>query len=173
LNFFEKRRGGPFVYIPPEDYPTHVAKLITTRLGIDPDTITGRLNDFFDQCEQRLAVYKYAELPTLAALLEQDLRQVKTMARPDEAQARASRESIHGRAIACGWTAEEIDRLIAVAGGPAAISNITWRSATVNGREIDRGELRQSLRSAAYSNAGWEKRLAEMPPIAEPSEEPR
>jgi hypothetical protein len=174
LDPFEKRRGGPFVYVPPEEYPTYIAKLILGRLEIDPDTVVGRLNDFLDQCDQRLALYKFDQLPPLAAQFETDLRAVKVArSRPNEAQGIAARESVHRRAGAFGWIAAEIDRLLEIAGVPSAITKITWRGATVNGREIDRAELRQSLRTCVYDDANWEKRVGEMPPIQAPSEEPR
>jgi len=172
LDPFEKRRGGSFVYVPPEEYPIYIAKLIPSRLEIDPDTVAGLLTSFLDQCDQRLALYKFDQMPPLAAQFEQDMRAVK-VARPSEAEGIAARESVHANAGAAGWISAETDRLLEIAGVPSAITKITWRGATVNGREIDRAELRQQLRTCVYDDANWEKRLGEMPPIQAPSEEPR
>ena len=157
----------------PKEYVLEMVNVILARNGLTPDDLSGHLEAYGKRSAELLRSLDFAKLPGVVADLEQKAREVKIAhARPTEGQAKASRESIHARAAGCGWIAEEIDSLLAIA-GPSAITLITWRSATVNGHEIDRGELRQSLRSAAYSNAGWEKRLSEMPRIAAPTEEPR
>ena len=143
-------------------------------MGIDPNTVSGRLNDFFAQCEQRLAVYKYDEMPPLAGQLEVDLRQVKlTMARPDEKAVTATRETVFNNGRAEGWTSEEIDAAEMMA-KPSRITAFTYRNVTIEGgREVGREEVRSSMRTASYSNAGWEAYLSTLPKIQAPQEEPR
>lgn len=172
MDFFDTRR--PYAHIAPERYHLHVARLICDRVGIDPNTVTGRLNDFLDQCELRLALYKYDQLPRLAAQFEQDMRQVKLdMQRPSDASTKADRESVHGHAAAQGWVSEEIDILWELARG-VKITTVTWRGAKLaDGRGIDREQVRAAGRYAAYSDDKWAEHLASLPKIQAPSEDPR
>jgi hypothetical protein len=169
MDFFEKRRGGSFVYTPPELYPVEIAKVITSRLEIDPDSVAGYLETFFTQCEQLLRVYRFDQLPALANQLEQDLRKAKlTLSRPDESAVIAGRETIHARGHAVRWISAEIDAAEEMA-KPHRIVAITWRGVTVEGgREISREEVRATMRSAAYDGERWREYLASLPRIEAP-----
>ncbi len=151
----------------PHRYVIEAAQNILAQHRLAADDLAGHLSDYGDRCARLLAAFAFDELPKEVTRLDQAARQAANR-RPDEGRAIASRESIHLRARACGWTSEEIDRLLSVAGDSSRISAITWRSATVAGQAVDRAELRQSLRTTAYSNAGWEKFVSTMPRIAPP-----
>jgi hypothetical protein len=151
----------------PQEYVCESAKNVLDRLGLKSDDVKGLLEEYAQRCERALVTFAYSDLPAAVTWLDQRARQA-ALNRPTEGEQIALRETVHGRGASCGWTPEEIDRLIAVVGDPTQISKITWRSATVGDREIDRMELRQSLRTAAYSNAGWEKHLASFPKIQAP-----
>jgi hypothetical protein len=151
----------------PQEYVCESAKNVLDRLGLKSDDVKGLLEEYAQRCERALVTFAYSDLPAAVTWLDQHARQA-ALNRPTEAEQIALRETIHGRAAACGWTPEEIDGLIAAAGDPRVISMITWRSAIVSGQAVDRMELRQSLRTAAYSDSGWNKHVAAMPPIKAP-----
>jgi hypothetical protein len=108
-------------------------------------------------------------MPPLAAQLEVALREAKgAMSRPDPLRAQALLESVHARCSAAGLASEEIAGLLEMV-QPSEILAITWKGATTkDGRGISREELRERLRTAAYSDDGWRKYLASLPRIEAP-----
>ncbi|MBF6570421.1 MAG: hypothetical protein IVW54_16265 [Candidatus Binataceae bacterium] len=150
----------------PRGYVIEMATLIPKRNGLSPDEVSSHVEEYGNRCAQLLSIFDYAKLPAVTAEFEQKVRQLK-LKRPSEARQAAVHESVYARASAAGWLSAETDALLSRV-DPSQISSITWFGAKVDGRELSRAELRESLRTAAYSDEGWRHYLSTLPPITAP-----
>jgi hypothetical protein len=169
VNIIEKQHGRDTGYIPPESYPVEIAKVITMRLGIDPDDVASYLQIFFDRSAELQRAYRFDQMPPLAAQLELDLRQAKLgLERPDEGRQQNLRAQISKACADLRWHQVETEELLRVS-DPSLIVSITWRGAETNdGRTLTREALRERTRTAAYSDDGWRRYLATLPRIEAP-----
>jgi hypothetical protein len=147
-----------------------------TTVGLDPNDPRAEswVKQYIDRCREILL---RRDILAEGVVLEQNLRRLTLLQerRPSELKQIAVREGLHRQAAEWGWVSAESDGLLVVVDNdPSRVASLDWRRATLtDGTKISREELRESLRTPAYSNAGWAKHLASGFPAIRPPEGPR
>lgn len=153
----------------PHEYVIQGVRQAVERSGADWTDVSGYIAEYEKRCTEHLRTFDFAALPSDVAWLERALLDFAVKPR-NELREIASRESIFDRGRYAGWISEEVEALLrSVDNDPARIGAITWDGAqTKDGRQIERQALRESMRSVAYSDEGWQKYLGTLPRIEQP-----
>jgi hypothetical protein len=117
-------------------------------------------------------MFDYAGLATAVDQLwaeDRRLRQPSASTPSSQMSIQAAKTGLFRRASQNGWASIETEALLRTATADAsAIGDIAWDHAMVNGRRVDRRALRESLRTPAYSDDGFECFLSDLPRIEAP-----